>query len=50
VENSVISNSIIQTHTRIKNANITNSMIGNHTVCEGTGKDLSVGDYNVLTV
>lgn len=50
VENTVIANSIVQTSTKIKNANITNSMIGNHTVCEGVGKDLSVGDYNILTV
>lgn len=50
IENSVLSNSIVQTNTKVKNANITNSMIGNHTVCEGTGKDLSIGDYNILTV
>lgn len=50
VENTVLSNSIIQTNSKIKYANITNSMIGNHSVCEGTGKDLSIGDYNVLAV
>lgn len=50
IENSVISNSIVQTNTKIKNANITNSMIGNYTVCEGSGKDLSIGDYNIVTI
>jgi glucose-1-phosphate thymidylyltransferase len=50
IEKTVLSNSIVQTNTKIKNANITNSMIGNFTVCEGSGKDLSIGDYNTLTI
>ena len=48
IEHSVVTNSIVQTNTKIKNANITNSMIGNYSLCEGTGKDLSMGDYNVV--
>ena len=50
ISQTVLSNSIIQTNTKITNANITNSMIGNFTICEGSGKDLSVGDYNQLTI
>lgn len=50
IEKTVLSNSIVQTNTKIKNANITNSMIGNYVVCEGNGKDLSIGDYNILTI
>jgi glucose-1-phosphate thymidylyltransferase len=48
LHNSVISNSIVQDNSQIKNANITNSMLGNYVVYEGSAKDLSVGDYNVL--
>jgi len=50
IQSSVVSNSIIQTNTTITCANITNSMIGNHAICKGSGKDLSVGDYNVVEV
>lgn len=45
LENSVISNSIIQEHTLIRNANLTNSMIGNHAVYDGTAREVSIGDY-----
>lgn len=45
LENSVISNSIIQEHTLIRNANFTNSMVGNHAVYDGDARELSIGDY-----
>lgn len=50
IDNSTISNSIIQTNTKIKHANFTNSMIGNYTEYEGPGKELSIGDYNIVTI
>ena len=46
---SVVSNAIIQENTQIKNANITNTMLGNFVVLEETSKEMSLGDYsNVL--
>ncbi len=46
IEQSVISNSIIQENSVVKTANITNSMIGNFVNFEGRSLDLSLGDYN----
>lgn len=46
IENSIISNSIIQTNSRIKGLNLTNSMIGNHTQLEENAKEFSIGDFN----
>lgn len=48
VENSVVSNSIVQKHTSIKNANITGSMIGSHASFTGKQDDLSISDYSVV--
>lgn len=48
IESSVISNSIIQTHTKIKDARIVNSMVGNYAEIHGKAFDLSVGDYNII--
>jgi glucose-1-phosphate thymidylyltransferase len=48
VSDSVISRSIVQESAVIKNANITNSMFGNHAQYKGKAADLSVGDYNVI--
>jgi glucose-1-phosphate thymidylyltransferase len=48
VSNSVVKNSIIQEHAKIKDANIANSMLGNHAEYKGYPADLSVGDYNVI--
>jgi glucose-1-phosphate thymidylyltransferase len=48
VKNSVIQNSIIQTNTQIENANLKDSMIGNHVKYQKEATDLSVGDYNVI--
>lgn len=46
--NSVIRNSIIQTHATIENKLIENSMVGNYATIKGRFDDLSVGDYNQI--
>jgi glucose-1-phosphate thymidylyltransferase len=48
IENSTIVNSLVQKHTKIKNANLEGSMIGNHIKYDGEYKHLSIGDYSVL--
>jgi len=48
VVSSVVCNSIIQKHAHIKNANITDSMIGNHASFTGKQDDLSISDYSVV--
>ncbi|MEM9299013.1 MAG: nucleotidyltransferase, partial [Bacteroidota bacterium] len=46
---SIVQNSIIQTSSELNNVNIKNSMIGNFVKYENAAKDVSIGDYNVLT-
>lgn len=46
IENSVIENSIIQSHSEIKNVQCSNSMIGNHVKLDGKSQELSIGDYS----
>ena len=46
IENSSITDSIIQAHTTVKNSKISNSMIGNHVLYTGNSDDLSIGDFN----
>jgi len=48
VEDTTIKNSLVQTHTLIKNANLDNAMIGNHAVFNGNFTAISIGDYSVL--
>jgi glucose-1-phosphate thymidylyltransferase len=48
VLNSIVKKSIIQEKAVIKNANLSNSMLGNNATFEGTPADLSVGDFNVI--
>ncbi|SFZ90051.1 glucose-1-phosphate thymidylyltransferase [Flaviramulus basaltis] len=48
IENSIVKNSLIQTHTSIKNANLDNAMIGNHVKYNGDFKSISIGDYSIL--
>ena len=48
VENSTIDNSLIQTNTTIKNAKLSNAMIGNHAYFDGDFTSVSIGDYSVL--
>lgn len=48
VENSNINNSLIQTNTTIKNANLKEAMIGNHAFFDGDFSAISIGDYSML--
>ena len=48
VQNSSIKNSLVQTHTHIKNAHLDNAMIGNHASFDGNFTSISIGDYSVL--
>lgn len=48
IENSTVKNSLIQTNTSIKNANLDNAMIGNHVKYNGNYTSISIGDYSVL--
>ncbi len=48
VEDSIISNSIIQTNSKLKGIYASNSMIGNHTIINNSPKELSIGDFNEL--
>ncbi len=48
VKRSVISNSIIQCHTQIENANFKNSMVGNHVIYNGESDQLSISDYSTI--
>jgi len=48
VEDSIISNSIIQTNSALSGVFTENSMIGNHSTIKYAPTELSVGDYNEL--
>ena len=48
VTDSTIKNSLVQTHSHIKNANLNNAMIGNHAIFDGNFTSISIGDYSVL--
>lgn len=48
IENSIITNSIIQEDTKIKGVNIQDSMVGNKASIISRPKTLSVGDYNEI--
>lgn len=48
IENSTVKNSLIQTHTSIKNANLDQAMIGNYVTYNGEFTSISIGDYSVL--
>ena len=48
VTDSTIKNSLIQTHSKIRNANLDNAMIGNHAIFDGNFSSISIGDYSVL--
>jgi glucose-1-phosphate thymidylyltransferase len=48
VIDSSIKNSLVQTHSHIKNANLDNAMIGNHASFDGKFTSISIGDYSVL--
>ena len=48
IEDSNVKNSIIQSHTLIKNAILDNAMIGNHVIFDGNFTNVSIGDYSAL--
>jgi glucose-1-phosphate thymidylyltransferase len=48
IEDSTIKNSLIQTYSTIKNANLDNAMIGNYVKYDGDFTHISIGDYSVL--
>ncbi|WP_322551308.1 sugar phosphate nucleotidyltransferase [Flavobacterium psychraquaticum] len=48
VIDSTIKNSLVQTHSHIKNAKLDNAMIGNHVNYDGNFTSISIGDYSVL--
>jgi glucose-1-phosphate thymidylyltransferase len=43
-----IQNSIIQAHSKISQANLEKSMIGNYVTIQGHTKEMNVGDYNTI--
>ena len=49
VENSTITNSLIQKNVKISNATLDNAMIGNHAKYNGNYTSVSIGDYTELT-
>ena len=48
VIDSTIKNSLVQTHSHIKNAKLDNAMIGNHVNYDGNFTSISIGDYSIL--
>lgn len=48
IENSLISNSIVQEQTTVKNANISNSMLGKSVIYSDKPQELSLGDFSVI--
>lgn len=48
IENTTVKNSLIQSNSIIKNANLDNAMIGNHVRYDGNFETISIGDYSVL--
>ena len=48
IQDSIVKNSLIQTHTNIKNANLDEAMIGNHVKYNGNFSKISIGDYSIL--
>ena len=48
VFSSVVMRSVLQENSSVKNANLSNSMLGNFVIYEQNPQDLSLGDYSVL--
>lgn len=48
IENTVISNSIVQKKTTIRNSVLHNSMIGSNALVQGRRQDISLGDFSTL--
>ncbi|MBI3234846.1 MAG: nucleotidyltransferase [Bacteroidetes bacterium] len=47
VQSSMIKNTIIQDHTKVRQANIHHSLIGNHAEFVGHAEEISLGDYSI---
>lgn len=50
VEHSLVASTIVQENAKIRQANLNNSMVGNHADVRGHAADLSLGDYNVIHI
>src|SRR5690606_26793279 len=48
IEDSTVKNSIVQTHSKIKNATLDNAMIGNYAIFDGNFTNVSIGDFSEL--
>jgi len=48
IENATLQDTLIQTHTTIKNIDLKDSMIGNHASVDGKWTSLSLGDYSTM--
>jgi glucose-1-phosphate thymidylyltransferase len=48
IENSTVQNSIIQTNSKIKDAVLSNAMVGNFAEYTGKSSNLSIGDYCII--
>lgn len=48
IEDSVVTNSIIQTNSKLKKASLSNSMIGNYAEFSGSSNDASISDYTTI--
>ncbi len=48
IEDSNVKNSIIQSHSLVKNATLDEAMIGNHATFDGKFSKVSIGDYSEL--
>jgi len=48
IEDSTITDSLIQNFSSVKNANLKNAMIGNYAKFDGNFTEISIGDYSVL--
>ncbi|MGB3590873.1 MAG: sugar phosphate nucleotidyltransferase [Nonlabens sp.] len=48
IHNCTITNSLIQKHSTIKNAQLDEAMIGSHVKYDGNFKKISIGDYSIM--
>lgn len=48
IENSKVENCIIQTNSKIKNAELSNAMVGNFSEYTGKSNNVSIGDYCII--
>lgn len=48
IENATVKKCIIQTNSKIKNAELSNAMVGNYAEYSGKSNDASIGDYSTV--